>query len=258
MIRSVRSMDAIRLPEDPFAAKIHSLARVYGSGAGLLDIWAQEQETGSQLALIARFSGVFTISTTVEQPSQKMLEELRTFFQIAGGTSVEGNSGLLTALAIGEPVGAGSLFQSGEVQQAPPIPSGLTLESPERLSPIYELLCASDPAFANESDYAGWLTDMSHKCRHRLGSCWQLSAAHIPVSTFSVLHLGTNFAICGALATHPSHRGKGYASILLSHIAAACHTQGFQACLFSADYRLDGFYLAHNWLCSGKWQKNKL
>lgn len=223
-----------------FAVKQRALLEIYGNDC---DFWFLCGDPGPQSLLISRLSGTLTLCGTC--PTQS-LAELRAFLCCMGGIA-EGDTALLERLApLAQPEHLPVMTHPAP--QLPPLPQGLCIAHPQRLSEVYELLCESDQAFAASFPLDVWLTDFSHRCRHGHSDCFILIRKDEMIATCSILFRAFGRALAGALAVRPNQRGSGYGSLLLSHMAAIAASKKEQLTLLAANSSLANYYRRHGWI----------
>ncbi|MFR9189748.1 MAG: GNAT family N-acetyltransferase [Anaerotruncus massiliensis (ex Togo et al. 2019)] len=123
----------------------------------------------------------------------------------------------------GVPPGDAALPRPGPARTAFP-----GLPRPPRPGSRHALLCAADPAFAARTDYAAWLTEVSHKRRHGLADIYILKVDERIVSTIGIYFKDASRAILAGLATDPACRGRGYARRMMAHATNAALAQGLE------------------------------
>lgn len=134
------------------------------------------------------------------------------------------------------------------------VPPG-TAAPAEDLGAVYALLCAADPAFAARTDYAAWLTEVSHKRRHGLADIYILKVDERIVSTIGIYFKDASRAILAGLATDPACRGRGYARRMMAHATNAALAQGLEPWLLTAEDGIAAFHRACGYEDAGLWSK---
>ncbi len=102
------------------------------------------------------------------------------------------------------------------------------------LAEVYEILSAG---FPNLQDYALWLTDTSHRCRHGVSRVMTYKKD----TTASIMFDIDNHVLVGQVATRPEARGLGHARIFLRWLAGFLAQFGKTAVLYALDVR-ESFY----------------
>ncbi len=101
-------------------------------------------------------------------------------------------------------------------------------------SDVYEILQAG---FPNLQDYALWLTDTSHRCRHGISRVMTYRHSTTATIMFDI----DNHVLVGQVATLPEARGLGHARVFLRWLAGFLAQFGKTAVLYALDIR-EGFY----------------
>ncbi len=78
------------------------------------------------------------------------------------------------------------------------------------------------------------------------------------LATASALYIGEKSVLLGAVATSPASRGRGYASGLVSSLAAQYSSAGKEVFLFCRNDSLLGFYKKIGFAPAGKWAEARL
>lgn len=102
------------------------------------------------------------------------------------------------------------------------------------LEKVYQILHAG---FPNLEDYALWLTDTSHRCRHGVSHILTYKNS----TTASILFDIDNHVLVGQVATLPEARGLGHARMFLRWLAGWLAQFDKQAVLYALDIR-ESFY----------------
>lgn len=102
------------------------------------------------------------------------------------------------------------------------------------LAEVYKILSAG---FPNLQDYALWLTDTSHRCRHGVSRVM----TYRKDTTASIMFDIDNHVLVGQVATRPEARGLGHARIFLRWLAGFLAQFGKTAVLYALDIR-ESFY----------------
>ncbi|RLL09689.1 N-acetyltransferase [Anaerotruncus massiliensis (ex Liu et al. 2021)] len=134
------------------------------------------------------------------------------------------------------------------------VPPGIAAPA-EDLGAVYALLCAADPAFTAQADYAAWLTEVSHKRRHGLADIYILKVDNRIVSTIGIYFKDASRAILAGLATNPACRGRGYARRMMAHATNAALAQGLEPWLLTAEDGIAAFHRACGYRDAGFWSK---
>lgn len=220
-----------------FAVKQQAMLEIYGQDC---DFWFQTDAAGRNSLLISRLSDTLTLCGQV---SADMLPELQTFLECMGGV-VEGDASLLEPLfPTLKPL---SVLAAPGQFPLPPFPREIHITQPDKLAPVYNLLCTADAGFETNAKYEPWLADFSHRCRHGHAQCFVLCEENELIGTFSILFQTENQALGGAFAVHPNRRRQGYGSLLLCGAAAAAKEQGRQLYVL-ADAKRSPYYLQRGW-----------
>lgn len=101
-------------------------------------------------------------------------------------------------------------------------------------SDVYEILQAG---FPNLQDYALWLTDTSHRCRHGVSRVMTYKNSTTATIMFDI----DNHVLVGQVATLPEARGLGHARVFLRWLAGFLAQFGKTAVLYALDIR-ESFY----------------
>ncbi len=89
--------------------------------------------------------------------------------------------------------------------------------------PIYALLCE---CFKQLPSFEGWYLDVCHRLRHDCCHIAAICENGVPISSAMTVAEHQDGAVIGAVATHPSHRRKGYAGRCVGTLAERMRMQG--------------------------------
>ncbi|MDE6657207.1 MAG: N-acetyltransferase [Oscillospiraceae bacterium] len=102
------------------------------------------------------------------------------------------------------------------------------------LEQVYQILQAG---FPNLQDYALWLTDTSHRCRHGVSHVLTYKNSTTATIMFDI----DNYILIGQVATLPEARGLGHARMFLRWLAGWLAQFDKKAVLYALDIR-ESFY----------------
>ncbi len=162
-------------------------------------------------------------------------EELAAFLQMHQPFRVECNEPVRAQLAALLPEYRSlhrTMFQL--VPDAESIAAEEYVEFNPPLADVYEILQAG---FPNLQDYALWLTDTSHRCRHGVSRVFTYKGS----TTASIMFDIDNHVLVGQVATRPEARGLGHARIFLRWLAGFLAQFDKTAVLYALDVR-ESFY----------------
>ncbi len=233
-----------------FDCKIYSQYQTYGAQSGVVDFWLVQDAQGHTIGLLSRLEGRFTAAAK----EQVDTEELSWFLQRAGSRSVEGEQPLIARLFPDREQISAPILRQDRPPDLQASADRRIIEA-ERLSDVFQLLCESDPQFANQADYTAWLAEASHKVRHRLAHIFILKINHLIVSTVSIIFLSPRRAILAGVATHPAQRGRGYGRMAVEHACRYARQQGQQPWVFAANDGLEAFYTGCGFSPAGRWAR---
>jgi len=201
------------------------------------ELWRQNQ------CLITRMGTMVTLSGEPEN-----LPELQEFVQFLGG-QVEGEASCI--LQMFPQARLRPLMEAPSLVSFPVVPAGISIVVPDRLSPVYRLLCQCDPDFAASAPYEPWLADFSYRCRHHFSQCFLLLAQGQPTGVFCLLFRACGQALGGAFGVLPGFRKQGYGRLLLNYGAAFCARQKEQLFLIAKNQQIANYYQKRGWLQKG-------
>jgi len=176
------------------------------------------------------------------------LSELEEFLQFLGGR-IEGEASFL--LEIFPQAHLRPVMEAPLMPSFPVLPEGISVVVPDRLFPVYELLCQCDPDFAASTQLEPWLVDFSYRCRHHFSKCFLLLDRGQITGVFCLLFRACGQALGGAFAVLPSFRKLGYGSLLLNYGAAFCTRQKEQLFLIAKNQQIAEYYQKRGWLQKG-------
>ena len=243
--------------------KRYSQYQTYGTSDGVLDLWLL-LEGDRAVGAASRLGGAVTLAAD----SAADADELAAFLGAVGCRSYEGEQALcerVNAVIRGGLRSSRILRWGGHFPRedarpaaaapcADGVPPGRVAPA-ENLGAVYALLCAADPEFAARTDYAAWLTEVSHKRRHGLADVYILEVNNQIVSTIGIYFKGADRAILAGLATDPAWRGRGYARRMMAHAANAALAQGLEPWLLTAEKGVAAFHRACGFVDAGFWSK---
>lgn len=214
-----------------FGAKQAVIAKCGG------EMWRQNR------CIITRLGRMVTLSGEPED-----LPELQEFLYFLGGQA-EGEAAVILQMfpqASRRPV-----MEAPSVLSFPVLPEGISIVIPDRLSPVYGLLCQCDPDFAACAQYEPWLSDFSYRCRHHFSKCFLLLARGQPAGVFCLLFRACGQALGGAFGVLPAFRKQGYGGLLLNYGAAFCTRQRERLFLIAKNQKVAKYYEKRGWLQKG-------
>lgn len=202
--------DGLPPPDNEAALRIGGLWAAYGAPCSFVNIWKTDQ--GSCLSLL---DGAAVLDLRAQEDKEDMFYFLSMQSAVQ---SVRTDKGTAQELAAFPAFSKHARLSTGQVMRlTKPLP--LT-ENAETVSPrdIYPLLslCFADAMPPFES----WYVDVSHRMRH--GVCHIAAVVRDGSAVSSAMTVAEygGAALFGAVATHPLHRGKGYATACLAKLAA--------------------------------------
>ena len=246
-----------------FGTKIYSQYQTYGLSDGVLDLWLL-LDGDRAVGAVSRLDGTVTLAADAAADA----DELAAFLAAVGCRSYEGERALCERvnavirgglrssriLRWGGHLPAGNARPTAAAPCADGVPPGFAAPA-EDLGAVYALLCAADSAFAAQTDYAAWLTEVSHKRRHGLADIYILKVDGRIVSTIGIYFKDASRAILAGLATDPGCRGRGYARRLMAHAADAALARGLEPWLLTAEDGIAAFHRACGFADAGFWSQ---
>lgn len=246
-----------------FGTKIYSQYQTYGLSDGVLDLWLL-LDGDRAVGAVSRLDGAVTLAADAAAD----VDELAAFLAAVGCRYYEGERALcerVNAVIRGGLRSSRILRWGGRSAPADTRPAAAapcadgvppgTAAPAEDLGAVYALLCAADPAFTARTDYAAWLTEVSHKRRHGLADIYILEVDERIVSTIGIYFKDASRAILAGLATDPACRGRGYARRMMAHATNAALAQGLEPWLLTAEDGIAAFHRACGYEDAGLWSK---
>lgn len=205
--------------------KMLSYWKAYGGSYDFCRFFYLEYETGTGYMLL--INNTLLICTEQALPA----DELILFIQMHLPFRIECPAFLL------EPLSKISNYQKLRRTMFELVPSALPDDFQEtdvnfnpHLDDVYAIL---KEGFPNLLDYAIWLTDLSHRCRHGISHVLTYKNS----TTVTILFDQNNDVLVGQVATKRSARGSGYARTFLQWLAAWLQGFGKRAVLYALDIR---------------------
>lgn len=206
--------------------KMYSYYKAYGLGYSFCQFYAVGEH-----GVMLRLNDTVLICDAEESDT----ENLALFLQMHQPFRVECNEPVRSQLAELLPDYRSlhrTMFQL--IPEEVPVDAEETVEFNPPLAEVYEILSAG---FPNLQDYALWLTDTSHRCRHGVSRVMTYKKD----TTASIMFDIDNHVLVGQVATRPEARGLGHARIFLRWLAGFLAQFDKTAVLYALDIR-ESFY----------------
>ncbi len=206
--------------------KMYAYYKAYGMGYSFCQFFAV-----GEAGILLRLNSTILICNAAAEDA----ETLAIFIEMHQPFRVECNEPVRTMLA--ELLPAYRSLHRTMFQLVPDADSASAEEFVEfnpPLADVYEILQAG---FPNLEDYALWLTDTSHRCRHGVSRVFTYKDS----TTASIVFDIDNHVLVGQVATRPEARGLGHARIFLRWLAGFLAQFGKTAVLYALDVR-ESFY----------------
>lgn len=216
----------------------------YGNGYPFCTTWLCKEEDGTVWGAFGRYNGALRLSCGELTPEQ--MEEIREFLGITGCVTLEASASAVHALFPGETAKTGEVLE-----YRGSLPEDLS----ERINPspnpddIFLILKESDPEFAAAARYEEWLCDAFHLCNHDAG--WFCAVGKEAAA--GVNALSPNYGLIGSVATVPSARGQGYASLLTGWCVRTILERGKIPILLASDERAARLYHRLGFETTDRW-----
>lgn len=171
----------------------------------------------------------------IDHAAPEDTENLAIFLEMHQPFRIECNEPVRAALAALLPAYRSlhrTLFQL--IPDTIPVDAEDAVEFNPPLAEVYEILQAG---FPNLQDYALWLTDTSHRCRHGVSRVM----TYRKDTTASIMYDIDNCVLVGQVATRPEARGLGHARVFLRWLAGFLAQFDKIAVLYALDVR-ESFY----------------
>ncbi|MBQ7002398.1 MAG: GNAT family N-acetyltransferase [Oscillospiraceae bacterium] len=206
--------------------KMYSYYKAYGLDYSFCQFYAVGEG-----GILLRLNDTVLICDAQEEDA----EELAVFLRMHRPFRVECNEPVRTQLAALLPEYRSlhrTMFQLVPDAVADDVEDAVEFNPP--LADVYEILKAG---FPNLQDYAMWLTDTSHRCRHGVSRVFTYKGS----TTASIMFDIDDSVLVGQVATRPEARGLGHARIFLRWLAGFLAQFGKTAVLYALDVR-ESFY----------------
>ena len=216
----------------------------YGNGYPFCTTWLCREEDGTVWGAFGRYNGALRLSCGELTPERA--EEIREFLGITGCCTLESSEAVIRSLF---PEGT---CQSGEVlEYYGERPECLSdeIDPAPRPDDIFAILKESDPAFAHTAAFDEWLCDAFHLCNHDAG--WFCAVGKKAAA--GVNALSPNYGLIGSVATIPSARGRGYASLLTGWCVRTIMERGKITILLASDERAASLYQKLGFVKTDRW-----
>ncbi len=229
MIRQIEHDSELNIPllrQSWRGRKMYSYYRAYGLDYSFCQFYAVGER-----GVMLRLNDTVLICDAQEEDA----ENLSLFLQMHQPFRVECNEPVRTLLAECLPEYRSlhrTMFELVPDAVAKDVEDAVEFNPP--LAEVYEILSAG---FPNLQDYALWLTDTSHRCRHGVSRV----LTYRKDTTASIMFDIDGHVLVGQVATRPEARGLGHARIFLRWLAGFLAQFGKTAVLYALDVR-ESFY----------------
>ncbi len=193
---------------DPWACRIRCLYDSYSSYDSIARFYLQRNEKDST-AVLSEYGG----SITVYAKKSADIDEIRSFINLRGCGSVQGNADQLCK-------NGGIILKLSDRQKLyrsdrPDIE--YCMSEPDYKG-IYKLMCRCEDKDFTAPSYEDFVVELSHRHRHSTAKfCCIISDDKI-VSFSMTSALSDSCAVIGSVCTLPSYRKKGYAGKCISKL----------------------------------------
>lgn len=214
--KSSESWDLLAaLAKDPaFGVRISALLKAYGLNLPFFNVWRQDSD-----AVLARLESSFFLYAESGADFEEIAFFLRfnPYFQHLTGKreTVEKVADLLDDGIDRTEFHCMSLHQS----ISHPSEFAKEAEANADLRAVYEVMLSAKSDSFSVSEFMPWFADVSHRIRHGCARAYLLRINNITVSACLVSAESDFAGLLSGVATKPEHRGRGYASAVVS---AAC------------------------------------
>lgn len=230
-------------------ARIQTLYNMFGLGYKNVDFWVQINRLGQPAAAISRYGGQLAVSDSL----QADLEELEEFIRFQGGYTQLSASPILCGLL--RDLGRTRHFYR-MVRNGPPFEEEFEAIIKPPLSDVYDLLCAVDRDFEDNTNRGAWHVHTSHLVRHKLGYCVGIQDEDSKlVSIGGVYNIGKTHGVIGGLATLPEEKGQGYAGTICRYLTNQILAAEKTPALYAATESLTVYYGSMGYVEKGRWSE---
>jgi len=218
----------------------------YGNGYPFTTTWLCQEEDGTVWGALGKYNGALRLSCgtlTVEQ-----VQELRDFIGMTGSgcVTLEASEAAVHTLF---PQGAYSCGEVMEYRGDAPEYTDERINTSPKPDDVFPILKESDPIFAQTAQFDEWLCDAFHLCNH--GGGWYAVIGREAVAAITALTPA--YGLIGSVATIPSARGKGYATMLTQCCVHRLCSSGRIPVLLAADARAAGLYRRIGFETTDRW-----
>lgn len=234
-------------------AKLVSFLDAYGlENWNIASFWVVYNEENKVMGSILRTDGSLNLSLD----ANVNLAELLDFFNVVGGffeIFLIGELSFLRSIAshIGGVLSHSTACTYTNTINDTCVPT--LLNTNPNLTDVFHCIKTSIPYFNTRVHYETWLSDISYKVRHHLAHVIAIQEADTTVSTGGLYSIGTHHAVLGCLATHPEHRGKGYATHIVNALVQKSLELKKTPSLFCMNDALVPFYENLGFVPCGIW-----
>ncbi len=210
--------------KDYYGRKILSYYKAYGLEYDFCRFY--EISEGTLHGFIVKFNSVMIISTQCDLPVNEIIH----FIQMNKPFRVEAPQQIICHL---NNIDGYKMLGRTKFEFTDHMPDEFDtkkLDISPRLDDIYEILHEGFPTL---TEYGLWITEHSHKIRHRLSKIFLYNEC----TTATVIYDIDDHVLIGQVATKIDARGKGYARELLYWIGHTLNQCGKTVSLFALDYR---------------------
>ena len=216
----------------------------YGNSYPFCTTWLCLEEDGAVWGAFGRYNGALRLSCGELTPEQ--IGEIREFLGITGCVTLEASASAVHALF---PEGTCKTGEVLEYHGALPTISSERINEAPNPDDIFPILKESDPEFAAAAQYEEWLCDAFHLCNHDAG--WFCTVGKEAAA--GVTALSPDYGLIGSVATVPSARGQGYASLLTGWCVRKLMERGKTPILLASDERAARLYHRIGFETTGRW-----
>lgn len=231
--------------KDVFGTRILAYFNTYSYDFDFVRFWIQLDETDSPVSAISLIDGSMTV--TCEDSAD--FEELSAFVKMIGFSSLQCDREVMKKIGIEESLW-GYVVRYNSITDREKY-ANITLCENVDYSDVYKLIKSAD--LLGVGEYLPWLSDVTHRVKKGTAKAALAVESGEPAACAMKLFVTDDAVLLGAVATDPSHRGKGLGGGLVTLLGNEALKEGKRTELLCKRdsivdfYRSIGFEVVSQW-----------
>ncbi|HHZ05594.1 MAG TPA: GNAT family N-acetyltransferase [Clostridiales bacterium] len=237
-----------KLQINPYSTRVIALYNAYKDYPNLCSFWYQKNDKNVFTTGIAKYGGQIIIDLS----NLSHCEELDSFIQMIGYTSVLCDNQYALSLAHNNAVNIGGVMQYQSLQTCAGL-KGHRVSNTISIRDYYSVIKANQSDSFAIPDFNSFYPDISHRIRKGTAAIFGTYDAYTLVSVGCAVAVTAQGVILSGIATLPEYQRKGYATNLIKYIQSYYNKKDIY--LHYADTNLQQFYKCLGFSSVGQWKE---